>query len=471
MSEVTGKKIAKNVILSMVAQIVSLLISFFLNLVVPKFIGEYDYAYWQMYILYIGYVGIWHFGITDGIVLRYAKYDYEDLDKPRLASQFRILLFINTIFSILTIFTATVGMPKWEVYMVAVMVAIGIITKNVFAFTSFLLQTTNRISKYVTVILAQRISYGLAVLLLLLLKVENFYWYCVADLLGDCIGIFIGQFFNRGLYFTKAIPVKEAFKETKENMTAGIVLMMANVAASLVVGSAKMLIQWKWGELAFGKVSFAFSATSLFLSFVTASSIVLFPTLKRLNQDRLPQMYKIVRGIVSPILFVMMLAYFPGCWILKQWLPNYAISLEYLGILLPIIIFSSKVGLITNNYLKAYRKEKEMLLVNMMSVGMAIILFLGSVLWLKNFDILLYSVVFVIMIRSVLSEMIVTKIVKVSVVSDVIIETIMTLGFVFCAKGFKLWIGFLIYLCILLVYLYINRNNLKLLVRQFIRRK
>ena len=35
--------------------------------------------------------------------------------------------------------------------------------------------------------------------------------------------------------------------------------MLANWSAMLIVGGAKMIIQWHWDELVFGKVSFAFS--------------------------------------------------------------------------------------------------------------------------------------------------------------------------------------------------------------------
>ena len=73
---ITTKKFATNIILSLTAQIISVAISFITTLVVPKFIDEIQYANWQTYVLYVGYVGILHFGLLDGLVLRYSKYDY-----------------------------------------------------------------------------------------------------------------------------------------------------------------------------------------------------------------------------------------------------------------------------------------------------------------------------------------------------------------------------------------------------------
>ena len=62
---ITTKKFAKNVIYSVLAQIISLSVSFVLTLIVPRFIDEYQYAYWQTYVLYVGYVGVLHFGLLD----------------------------------------------------------------------------------------------------------------------------------------------------------------------------------------------------------------------------------------------------------------------------------------------------------------------------------------------------------------------------------------------------------------------
>ena len=98
---ITTKKFAKNVVYSISAQIISLAVSFVLTLVVPRFIDEFQYAYWQIYVLYVGYVGVLHFGLLDGLVLRYSKYDYEELEKEKLRSQLIILLIFTSVMAIL----------------------------------------------------------------------------------------------------------------------------------------------------------------------------------------------------------------------------------------------------------------------------------------------------------------------------------------------------------------------------------
>ena len=56
-ARITTKKLAKNVLISVIAQVISLAVSFVMGLIVPKFIDGYSYAYWQLYLLYVSYVG------------------------------------------------------------------------------------------------------------------------------------------------------------------------------------------------------------------------------------------------------------------------------------------------------------------------------------------------------------------------------------------------------------------------------
>ncbi len=471
MSEaITTKRFAKNVIFSIIAQIVSMAVSFILALIVPKFINEYQYSYWQMYVLYVGYVGVLHFGLLDGIVLRYSKYDYEELDKARLRSQFLILLIFTSAISAIgiTVSLLALGAPHEIIFL---LVCVGIVTKNIVTYSSYMFQITNRINKYVILIIAQRLLYGIIVVILLALRVNNFYWYCIADLCGDLTGIIIGAIFNRGLFFGSIIPLKETFKELKLNIFSGIILMMANWSAMLMIGSAKMIIQWHWDELMFGQVSFSFSVSNIFLVFVTAISVVLFPSLQRIDPEKLPSMYKNIRDILSPLLFFLMIFYFIGCWILNMWLPKYSDSLVYLGVLLPIIIFSSKVNLLTNNYLKVYRKEKLMLLANFVSIAIGITLFVLCAYVFNNLMALLACVVFVIMLNSVLSEIFVLKTIHIKIIKEFIFEAVMTVGFILCASLLSLWIGLAVYAGLYLIYSAVNYKSLVALFRRLFKKE
>ena len=459
-TKISGRKFAANLIISLAAQAVSIITSFVLGFIVPKFIDEYQYSYWQIYVLYVGYTGVFQFGLLDGLVLRYSQYNYDEIDKPRVRSQFNILLAFNAVCTIAGCLISSFFIDSHVTAVIVVLVSVGITVKNIFGYTSYTFQITNRITQYAGLIIVQRATYALIVIILLACGVNDFYWYCIADLLGDAFCSFVWSFFNRGMYFGKIYPAAEAFKECWRNVSSGMMLMVANFSSILLISAAKMFVQWNWDELVFGQVSFSFSVSNVFLTFVTALSVVLFPSLKRMNEGDLPEVYKKIRNAVSMLLFFVMIFYFPGCWILEIWLPNYSESLVFLGVLLPLIIFSAKVNLLTNNYLKAYRRERTMLVINIISVLVGIVLFAVGAYVLCNLDFILYSVVAVIIAHSVCSEIIVSLIIKKNMTADFIIEIAITVVFVVSVRLLTRWWACLAYGCALVVYFVIYHRSL-----------
>lgn len=154
-----------------------------------------------------------------------------------------------------------------------------------------------------------------------------------------------------------------------------------------------------------------------------------------------------------------------------MWLPKYSDSLVYLGVLLPIIIFSSKVNLLTNNYLKVYRKEKLMLLANFVSIAIGITLFVLCAYVFNNLMALLACVVFVIMLNSVLSEIFVLKTIHIKIIKEFIFEAVMTVGFILCASLLSLWIGLAVYAGLYLIYSAVNYKSLVALFRRLFKKE
>ncbi len=458
--KITSKKLAKNVVVSIFAQIISLLVGFLVNLLVPKFILESSYANWQTFVLYSSYVGVLHFGLLDGFVLRYSKYDYDELDKPLIRSQFQLLLIFNSILMALGIVFASVFFEGVSLTVI-VLVSISVVTKNALTYSSYSFQITNRINKYASVVISQRLVYCITIVVLIIFKVKDFYWFCLAEIFSEVVAFSISSIFNKGVYFGKFAPIKKVFSELKTNVSAGVMLMLANWSAILIINGAKTVVQLFFSEPVFAKVAFAFTVSNVFLSFITAISVVLFPSLKRLDQQELPTLYIKIRGVLSPVLVACLLLYFPGSLLLNLWLPNYLESLTYLGVLLPTIIYSSKVSLLTNTYLKAYRKEKIMLLVNVIFAVLGLCSFIIFSCVLENLQMVLVSAVIVIMLNSIVSELVVLKTIKQKIVLDFILEILITAIFVVSVILLDFYWAFFAFTLAFIVYLLVNVKNLK----------
>ena len=91
-------RLARNISYSVIANLVSFLVGVTVVLLVPKLLGVEEYGYFQLFLFFISYVGFFHFGWADGIVLRYAGEHWERLNRPRFAGQTFFSFFLKSVF-------------------------------------------------------------------------------------------------------------------------------------------------------------------------------------------------------------------------------------------------------------------------------------------------------------------------------------------------------------------------------------
>ncbi|MCD8306660.1 MAG: hypothetical protein LUD51_00290 [Clostridia bacterium] len=456
MKSLTYRKIASNVMISVMAQVIYLCVSLLMNFILPRFIPEEQFAHWQLYITYLSFVCIINFGVFDGLMLRYSQYDYDELEKKRMRSQFQFVLFITTIAAVVFVLIACLCLEGTSRQLM-ILIGIAMVTKNAGLYSSDTFQLTNRINRYALQSIIQRVSYAAIVIVLICCRVENFFWYCFSDICGDVIAFCVAQFTNRRMYFGRGfISPREMILETGRNIRAGAMLMLAVWSCTLTITAAKLVVQWCWGLSYFSNVALAFSVTNVFLNITTAVSNVLFPSLRRLKPETLPDMYGKIRQYISLVIFTVFILYYPGCWILEKWIPSYSSSLPYLGFLLPVVVFSVKRNMLANTYLKTYRKERMMFAINIFAGAIGIIAFviIGKVF--RNIYALLIAVDLSMLLSCVLSEIVVNKVIKGRILRDFIIDVIMSAGFILITYYLSRWWACLAYAGLLVLYFIVN---------------
>lgn len=466
-ANVTGKIVVKNISLSIFVQIVSALAGIVINLIVPKFIDTYQYAYWQSFLLYMQYVGFFHFGFIDGLVLRYSQYDYNELNKDSVRNQYYFIILIDIGIAVMIIISALLffnGVTK----ILCILFAISIFSEISYNYILTLFQTTNRIKEYAKYVIFYRITYCLLLIMCMVFQLNSYYWLCLAYICADLVGVFtIGLKYNRSLVFGKILSLNKVIKDLKKTLSGGVKLMLASYSAILLVGIGKIIIQWKWNTVTFGKVSLAYSMTSFILQFVVAISVVLFPSIKRIEKSQLPKLYKNIRITITPLLYFSLILYFPGSYLLRIWLPMYKESLLYLGVLFPMIIFTSKTSLLINNYLNAYRKEKILLIINLTIVGISLFIYLIESFLFENIVIILGTIVFAVMMRAIICEIIVLKYIKVNLLFDIIWDILITIIFLIAILLTNKTLGFLIYLITIFLYFILKRKEIIYILKKF----
>ncbi|MDP5274717.1 hypothetical protein [Chengkuizengella axinellae] len=152
--------------------------------------------------------------------------------------------------------------------------------------------------------------------------------------------------------------------------------------------------------------------------------------------------------------------YFPLKVVLQVWLPQYADSLNYMALLFPLFVYEGKMSLLINTYLKTLRKEKLMLIINFISFVLSCILTIITTILLKNLDLAISSIVLLLVFRSVLAELLLAKILEISINKDIILEIIIVFIFVLSGWFIDSWVSVLVYGGAYLTYLLIKKEEL-----------
>lgn len=444
------------------ANLLELIVNIITVLLIPKFLGDAfeQYGYFQVYLFYIAYVGFFHLGWCDGILLRYGGFEYNKLDKRVCSFQFRLISLIQILFTVLVIVISIVLYAS-DLRFVYIMVALNIVVYTPRRLLQYYLQSTNRIKEYSRITEIGRGTFGLLLIVIFIAGIRDYRYIIYADLFGKTLALVYSIFLCRDIVFAKTAPLRDGLSEAYRNVSVGIKLLFANVASMLITGIVRWGIQMKWDIATYGKISFSLSVSNFILSFISAIAVVLYPTLKRIDKDKLPLFYNDIRNSLMLLLFTCLLAYYPIKVILVGWLPQYEISIRYMAILFPVCVYASKMSLLVQTYLNIFRQETKLMQINIAGVIIAAITTYISIFLFESLVLAMLSIVFNQMFRCIYAETIVSKKINVDVVKDVVTETAIVLLFIFFNSFIGGYIGLSLYIICYAFYLFNKKEVIK----------
>lgn len=450
----------KNMSYTISSNLLSLIVSALVILIVPKLIGVEEYGYWQLYIFYSSYVGFLHFGWSDGIYLRYGGYEYDKLEKKLFFSQFLSLVASQIIIGIIISVFSSLYLVDSNRDFIIKMVAIAMILSNSRLMLLYIFQATSRIKEYARITMFDRIVYITLIILFLILGVRDYKLMVIADLIGKFVSLVYSMISCKEIVFNKISYFYCTIKETITNISVGIKLMFANIASMLIIGIVRFGIERTWDLSTFGKVSLTLSISNMMMIFINAVGIIMFPILRRTNQEKLPGIYSIMRDLLMVLSLGALVLYYPLKTVIAAWLPQYAESLLYMSLLFPMFIYEGKMSLLINTYLKTLRREKVMLQINIITMLSSLVLTYIATNIFRNLDIAILNIVILLAFRSVLAELYLSKELKLNVKKDILLELFLTL--VFILSGWFINSGFtvLVYGVTYIIYLVIKKRDI-----------
>lgn len=459
----------KNTIYVVGAQSISLLLGIARTLILPIFLGVENFGYWQVYLLYMSYVGVFSLGFNDGIYLRYGRYEYNDLPRKIFRSSIRVFIVIEIIIMLL-VSTFIVFEPDPSKQLSMLWSSINIPIAGLTGVLIYVLQITNQLKKYSFYTILDKIITFAIIIVVFFLKIDNFIILIVADTLSKVLVLFLMINSCRGIIFGKGSGYKLALKETIANISVGMKLMLANFAGMLVLGFGRFLVERFSSIQTYGTYSFAISTMNLVLVLITAIGLVIYPTLNRLDKGNYSNYFIKLNQILGVIIFGLLLAIFPLKIFISLFMPDYISIFSYLAIIFAIMFVQSKMQILINPYYKLLRKESVMLRANIVGLVISAILITPLYMLTKSVAMVAIGTLLAMTIRLYLSEIYLKKELNISNKKNIILEVLGMLIFIVCGLVGNSLIGVSVYLLIYSIFFIKRIKNAKIFIQYFLRK-
>lgn len=441
----------RQILLALLANLTSLGVSSLTLFLIPRWLSVSQYNYFQLYLFYAAYLPYLHFGLADGIYLRYGGYSFAQLDHRRLAGQFWFLGGLCL--------TLSLGLVILTHNLLFQYLALALLLTVPKIWISYLLQTTGKIDAYTRLTLTEKLSYAFSVLLFGLGGGLNVTRLIGLDLISRLAGLLYAGYLARTILFSRPPSWSVLRIELKENWLDGSKLMLATISGALMIGLVRWGIEKEWDLYTFGQVSLALSMANLLTVLIQAMSMVLFPVLKRLSPEKLAAWYPLLRNALMFALVFLLVIYYPLEQFIAFWLPQYQDSLVYLALLFPLCLFESKMSLLINTYLKALRQEKVILRANLYSLAFSFLLGLYAMLIVHHLTLAVLNIVIVYAFRCLYCEYQLQKSIPFVYWKDWILELGLVSLFILSNLTLNRLFALSLYLCALIIYLLCKKKD------------
>lgn len=376
---VTRKTFLKNTVYVTLSQILSLLISAFLSIVLPKFVGVADYGYWQLFVLYTSFVGFLHFGFCDGVYLKYGGVTFEQLDIKFLGVEIKTFVLCQAIISVLIILLSVIIEMSYEKRFIFVSTGVYSFIANLTTVFSYVLLATNKIKTYSLSIMISKAILMLWFVILCITSI-SFKSVIVAFTVCSIIGLIILMKEFRLFFIKSVLPNKRSFKAMWPFVVSGFILMFSSIVSNLIIGSGRMVVESFWNISVFAKISFTISLSMFFLAFISQVSLVLFPVLRNITDESAASIFKRGGWLISYVMMACYLVIFPIDFFVERFLPNYLNSVQYMIYLLPVCLYLIKTQVLYVTFFKSLNKQKYLLYINIVTLLVAVSIYVISVI-------------------------------------------------------------------------------------------
>ena len=336
------------------SNVIKLFSGVLVGFILPKIVGLTDYGYYKTFTLYATYVGMFHFGMSDGLYLKYGGMSLESLDRDRLRFFSGVFLAMEGLLALLLLAVSALAM-RGEYRFIFCCLALYLLVHNGTGYYQSLSQATSRFKELAARNSIQSLltTAAIAALWGVHLATRRMVSYRVYTALYVAIAALLAVWYV-WTYRAYTFGRRESYwSELPQLFRLGFPLMVANLCSSLILTLDRQFVNVLFDKDTYAIYAFAYNLLSLVTVATSAISTVLYPNIKKMSADSLRDNYVPYVTAILVMMFGCIFLYYPLSVFIGWFLPNYKGSLEIFRIIFPGLAVSSVITIIMHNYYKA----------------------------------------------------------------------------------------------------------------------
>lgn len=354
---------------------INILVGIVNGFLVPAFLSLDHYAMLKTFALYISYVGILHFGIVDGLFIKYGGKDLNKVDIGKLKGERKFLLIFQ---SIITLVPLAFGILLEDIILIAF--SLSIIPMNIQALYRYLYQAVGEFGIYSKILLVTpNVLLILNIFIIFVLKIDHYLPFVIANIISY-LTIFVileSQFYKK----YKGIKAVIDYKEIGGLFKVGIFIMIGNLSANLFFNADRWFVKFSLPSSDFAYYSFAISMVLLITNLMNSVTMTLYPYLAQGQKAETLQLMKKYIVLVGAFAAG---GYFAFDFVVSTFIAKYIPSLDIIAILFAGFPAMIVINALYVNLYKANKLERTYVYTVVMMCLISIALNVVAIIFNKN---------------------------------------------------------------------------------------
>lgn len=347
-NNILNNDLKRGILLILIANSVNLFISLANGFVLPKYLSLGSYAELKIFQLYINYVGVLHFGYSDGLYLNYGGKKFTSINNKEIN-------IIKSNLLVFQVFVTIIGIVFSIIANNSILLAssLCILPLNVVATYKSIFQATGEFDIYSKLLnYTSLITIIGTIFLLIVLKIDiSIYYIGWTVIVCFIIWIMVERKMQRiySLKFKFSFDLNSLVRNTK----LGFVLMLGNFSSVMMTSIDRWFVKELLTVSDFAHYSFVVSVENIIAIFITPIVTTMYNYI--CINDKIDSIKKIRQMCIVFAIFLISAA-FPAKFILEIYLTKYLESHRILFILFSTEIFYL---LIKGIYVNIYKARKQ----------------------------------------------------------------------------------------------------------------